>query len=254
MSDDQDDFFIGYSAGVPDRDRRFLLGTGLGLTAAAAALGVGLAAFQRPAGASAWNLDEREWRGRLFTDPFPVLRTRDIDGTERSAWLVCAGKCGVARRVATLTGMPVRVKASLISRGDMHLLSASEDLDWIEQAGDEAGSGMDWPGFREYGPISLAGEIFDAKCLGGAMRPANGKVHKACASLCIRGGIPPGLFLRHRFGREYMLLLVDEYGTAHGPELLPLVADPVTVQGRLLQRADTLFLAAPLEGIERRRA
>ena len=28
------------------------------------------------------------------------------------------------------------------------------------------------------------------------MRPASGKVHKGCASLCIRGGIPPAFFAR----------------------------------------------------------
>jgi hypothetical protein len=35
------------------------------------------------------------------------------------------------------------------------------------------------------------GEIIDPKCFAGAMKPGTGKTHKACAALCLRGGIPP---------------------------------------------------------------
>jgi len=40
-------------------------------------------------------------------------------------------------------------------------------------------------------PVTYVGEIIDPKCWLGAMKPGSGLVHKACAELCIRGGIPP---------------------------------------------------------------
>jgi hypothetical protein len=34
------------------------------------------------------------------------------------------------------------------------------------------------------------GEVVDAKCYLGAMKPGDGKSHKACATLCVTNGIP----------------------------------------------------------------
>jgi hypothetical protein len=39
----------------------------------------------------------------------------------------------------------------------------------------------------------VRGEIVDSKCFLGAMKPGAGRGHKACATLCIDGGIPPVL-------------------------------------------------------------
>ena len=41
------------------------------------------------------------------------------------------------------------------------------------------------------GPVTVSGEIVDSKCFLGVMVPGAGKTHKECASLCLRGGIPP---------------------------------------------------------------
>ena len=46
------------------------------------------------------------------------------------------------------------------------------------------------------GVATLRGEIVDSKCYLGAMKPGDQKTHKACATLCIRGGIPPVLVER----------------------------------------------------------
>jgi hypothetical protein len=39
------------------------------------------------------------------------------------------------------------------------------------------------------------GELVDTKCWLGVMRPATGKVHRACAARCLAGGVPPGLWI-----------------------------------------------------------
>ena len=55
--------------------------------------------------------------------------------------------------------------------------------------------------------VTLRGEIVDSKCFLGVMVPGAGRTHKECASLCVRGGIPPALFVRDRHGRSALLLL-----------------------------------------------
>src|SRR5690349_19376703 len=69
-------------------------------------------------------------------------------------------------------------------------------------------------------PVSLRGEIVDSKCFLGAMRPGNGKTHKACAMLCIAGGVPPMFVTRDSAGRE-------EYYLLAGPDGGPAPSDVV---------------------------
>ena len=82
------------------------------------------------------------------------------------------------------------------------------------------------------------------------MRPAEGKVHKACAALCIRGGIPPAFFARGSDGQGALMIMTDR-GRAHGPGLLPWVADPVRVSGSIQRVGDLLVLDVPLARIQR---
>ncbi len=249
MSDD--DYFIGY-AETPDRDRRFMLRLGIALSVGGAGLGAALGALQRPPGNGTWDFEDREWTGRVFADPFPVLRTRDIDGTVRSLWLVCPGKCGVRTIVSAYDSQSVTLRGSLLAREGFHMLSAAEGPDWISASTVPASPALQLTDAEPLERATLAGEILDMKCHTGAMRPSTGKVHKACASLCIRGGIPPALFVRDRQGAHRALLLVDEQGQAHAPEpLLPFVGDPVRIDGRILRRDDTFFLAAASASIRR---
>jgi hypothetical protein len=109
--------FIGW-ADTPPADRRFFLRAGIGLTAASAALGFGLAALQQAPGTGQWNPDAvREWRGIVTAEPYAMLRTHDLGGGPRTALLSCLGKCGVATRIGAFAGQPVVVKGSLIQRG-----------------------------------------------------------------------------------------------------------------------------------------
>ncbi|MEO0422821.1 MAG: hypothetical protein AAF184_10825 [Pseudomonadota bacterium] len=251
MSDDND-YFIGYAAETPARDRRFMLRLGLSLTLGCGALGAGLAAFQRQPGNGTWDVEDRQWQGVVHADPFPMLRTRDVDGTVRSLWLVCPFKCGVRTIVSAYDGQAVTLRGSLIARDGFYMLAAAEGSDWIAPASSTAEPALGLPAAESLERVTLVGEILDMKCFAGAMRPSTGKPHKACASLCIRGGVPPALFARDRRGAYRPLLLVDENGEAHSPEpLLPLVADPVRIEGQLLRRKDTLFLSSPIADIRR---
>ncbi len=248
---DDEPMFIGW-ADAPPADRRFFLRAGIGLTTASALLGFGVAALQRAPGTGHWDPDEvREWRGIVSSEPYAMLRTHDLGGGARTALLSCLGKCGVAARIGALQGQPVVVKGSLIQRGTHSMIAVDEVGDWIRaDATAPADPSLAFPAGELLSEVSLSGEILDSKCWFGAMRPADGKVHKACASLCIRGGIPPAFFARGSNGQT-ALMIMTEGGRAHGPGLLDLVADPVRIRGSVRRVGDLLMLDAPLAHIQR---
>ena len=247
-----DPFFIGW-ADTPPADRRFFVRLGLGLMAGTAGLGAGLAALQRAPGAGNWDPDKvREWRGTVSAAPYAMLRSRDLGGgVPRTALLSCLGKCGVAAQIGALEGQPVVVTGSLIQRGQHSMIAVDEQGPWLRR--DERGApdaSLAVQAIEALGEVSLSGEILDSKCWFGAMRPSDGKLHKACASLCIRGGIPPAFFARGPAGQSALMIMTDA-GRAHGPALLALVADPVQLSGRVLRRGDLLMLDTPVSAIRR---
>ena len=93
--------------------------------------------------------------------------------------------------------------------------------------------------------------IVDSKCFFGVMRPGRGKTHKACAALCIRGGIPPSFWVRDAQGRETILLMTDASGAPLGEEILPLVADPVRATGELVRVGDLVQFRANINAFAR---
>ena len=95
------------------------------------------------------------------------------------------------------------------------------------------------------------------------MKPGGGKTHKACAALCISGGIPPMFVTRDGNGQETFYLLTTAASTrAHEPSMadrgpanrlvLPFVGEAVEVEGRLERHGDLRALAIQPGGIRRR--
>jgi hypothetical protein len=85
------------------------------------------------------------------------------------------------------------------------------------------------------------------------MRPGAGKIHKSCAALCVRGGLPTAFCsLDSACGNAADApLFVTEDGRAHGPSLLPLVGDPVLAEGRLVRVRDVVQARVALAGLTR---
>ena len=246
----EQNFFIGW-AETPKPDRRFFLKAGLGLMVATGTLGAGLAALQNAPGPGTWNQSEvREWRGIATAEPYAMLRTTDLGTGPRTALLACLGKCGVAARIGSHAGKPVIIKGSLIQRGRHSMIAVVDDMDWIRADEFAPASIPAFPKIEPIGAVTLKGEILDSKCWFGAMRPSEGKVHKACASLCIRGGLPPAFFARDHKGRSALMIMTD-HGTAHGPGLLPFVADPVEITAEVRRWGNLLLLDGPVSSIGR---
>jgi len=252
MTKRPEDFFIGW-AETPRADRRFLLGASLGLMAMAGGAAALLARSAAPVGTGQWDLgDVLTFEGVLVREPYPLLRMVEADGTPATAFLAGSGKTGVQQRLGTLADGPVKVTGSLIQRGKHRMIAAIDEDSWIAAAGAADPRLHSWPE-QPLGEALLVGEILDAKCWFGAMRPSSGLVHKACASLCVRGGLPPAFCAGGMVcgdGTDAPLLLRAD-GSAHGAELLQLVADPVRAIGQLVRVGDVTQFRADIASIWR---
>jgi hypothetical protein len=91
---------------------------------------------------------------------------------------------------------------------------------------------------------SLTGEIVDSKCYLGVMNPGHTKPHRECASLCIRGGIPPLFIAKDSDGRDVHLWLVSEKGEPVNQQVLDFVAEPIEITGQIKRSGDQLYLYA----------
>ncbi|MEO0617450.1 MAG: hypothetical protein AAFY69_15080 [Pseudomonadota bacterium] len=244
------DFFIGW-AEMPDADRRFFLKAGAGLVIGAAGVAGFVAASQRPVGRGTWDIATfKDFTGVVTASPYPMLRTRDIDGQVRTAMLVCQTKCGVDLRLQNMAGKAVVINGSLIQRGDFASIAVADGPEWIHAADAPVDPALAFPAPEPLGEITLAGEILDTKCWFGAMRPGEGKVHKACASLCIRSGVPPAFFARDARDNA-ALLVMTENGGRFGETLLAHVADPVEVTGTVSRAGNVFLLDVSADSVRR---
>ncbi len=194
-----DEFYIGYldkaPPGLAALMRRVVIALALGLPAL-----VGLvAAMQRelPDGVFEFGVS-REFEGVIYEKPIPTLRiqyaTADGDPAVANLLLVGLGKWGLPDAARGYDGKKVRFKGSLVYKQNMTMVEMN-NLESFEVLGSptpaEARQRVE-----TVGDVLLEGELVDTKCFLGVMRPATGKVHRACAIRCLSGGIPPGLLVR----------------------------------------------------------
>ncbi len=246
-----DEMFIGW-APAPSVDRRFLLAAlPAGLAASAGASWLIANELDDP-GAGAWLTNAtHQVTGVLANHPYPMIRLADPKAPfgMRTVLVVAQGKCTSDLTLSEVTGQIVKASGVLVQRKERQMLEVPLFLgDWLSvlDANVENAQALSAPETESLGQAQLAGTIMDSKCFFGVMKPSLGKTHKACASLCIRGGIPPSFWARTRDGRESVLLMTDAQGGPMPMDILPLVADPVTAQGEIVRVGDILqFRADP---------
>jgi hypothetical protein len=251
-----DEFYVGYEPEMPPR----MAGRVARVVAAAAALaGAGasvlLAAHHRLPPASFEFGQPRTVAGVLRTAPYPRL---DIDG--RVVWLVGPGKRGAEIALGGLPDGPVILRGTRAERQGQALLEVVPGATERDGTGSvPLGSGTKGgvgttvvpEGADSAHPdVTLAGEIVDSKCFLGVMNPGEGTVHRDCARVCLRGGIPPMLLARGANGEETLLLLVDRAGRAL--DVSSLAGIPVVVTGRLSDDSGMSTLATDITAIQRR--
>ncbi len=200
---DPHEMFVGYLP-TPAVDRRFLLAAlPLGVAALSGANWLLARKLEDP-GAGEWRTGETyQISGALVAHPYPMIRMSAPEAPHgvRTALIVATGKCTSSLALQGRENTPVTASGVLIRRKDRQMLEVPPFSDeWLTPANIELPEAATNPTTQKLGVYKLAGQIMDSKCFFGVMRPGRGKTHKACASLCIRGGIPPSFWARDRAG------------------------------------------------------
>jgi hypothetical protein len=238
----RDDFYVGYLPTPPGhRATLRLVVPALLLSIAGAA--VLIASIQRDPGPAVWRSEAEQFAGTLLADPVPMLVALGEDGSPRVILLVEEGKHGAHARIAArLSGAQsaqATIHGRVLARDARMVVELSPGEDAIALTGQAAGQSGNQPPIspaatlpaQPLGPITLRGEIIDSKCFHGAMKPGDGKSHKACATLCIRNGIPAMLATPEASGNLTLRLLVVTGGI--DADTLSKIGEPVEVSGEL---------------------
>ncbi|MFK8019177.1 MAG: hypothetical protein AB8B86_05345 [Pseudomonadales bacterium] len=245
MSDRGKEFFVGYLP-MPAGLNRFYKALTIALLLIAAGFAYWTSSSQQSAGEGQWHLSGTETvNGWLSLSPYPVLHTTGPN--PRSIMLVMQGKQAATAFVESLEGQHVELSGFLIERGGWSLME-------MRGAGDvqasTAPAGVKAPVSKQLESIELSGEIVDSKCFMGVMKPGAGKVHRACAAMCIAGGIPPVLVVEKTDGKRFGYVLVNENGESAAAQVRENIAVPVRVTGSLEQRGDLTYLYLAPESVQ----
>lgn len=243
-------FFVGYLP-VPARLRLFLLGIGALLLGVFAALGLVTGASQDDPGDGAFRFDwgRQTVTGILQERPYPVLHI--TQGTERlpegrSLLLAGQGKRGMQQRVAGLDGQSVTLQGIALKRGNIDAMQVGGGGNAVQVA-DAAVEDLETV---PLGRWRLSGEICDGKCLAGAMRPGTGLSHRACANLCLIGGIPPVFVSADAVDGEEFFLLADADGGPLPESYLDYVAIFVSIEGEIERRGNIRLFKVDLDTLD----
>ncbi|MBK8914403.1 MAG: hypothetical protein IPM64_07335 [Phycisphaerales bacterium] len=251
-----DDFYCGYRP-VPPSLRMVLALTVVVLLAAFIATAVVMARHHGDPGGGVWHFGKpREFVGRVTCDPYPMLLIAPQErGEVEALLLVEMGKFGGGQRARPQDGKWARVTGYLLERDGRRMIELLEGDAALTAIARSDVPGADRieapPEIHETPDQEMFGEIVDTKCYLGAMKPGDGKAHKECATLCIRGGIPPTFVTRDTLGRRTHYLLTDPEGRALDERILPFVADPVKIIGNVERRGSLLLFKIHVTTIQR---
>jgi hypothetical protein len=242
------EFYVGYlpqsPPGIRRRVRVFVF-TILMLSIAGAVL---FAASQKQFANSTFEFGNvRDFRGYLQERPYPTLTVADTPTTEQaqSYFLVAPSKHGAESLLQSFPEQSIRLKGTLISRREGQMIEVVPGSIVAEGRGNS----LTQPIF-DLGERSLEGEIVDTKCFLGVMNPGESKVHRDCAALCLRGGIPPALYTRDFDGSSKILLLTDASGVPLPKEAyLHRVGQPVQVGGHAFKSSGLYYIRTSAENI-----
>jgi len=245
MADNNDNFYVGYLP-LPKALRGTVAALVIVLAALVAVDAWLVATLQPEAGDGRWADSPNEFVGTLTRDPYPMLRVGK-DGATKTYIVVSDKKRGAEAALAKFpNGASVKLLGYEVERAAVGMIQLAA----TEMSSASAAPVADAP--REiHGRVTVNGEIVDSKCWLGVMRPGDGHIHKACASICILGGIPP-MFVTRADGVPSVMLLTLPDGSAIPPErILEFVADPVELSGIVEKRGDLTVLKADLDSLKR---
>jgi hypothetical protein len=235
------EFYVGYLPKAPAGISRRVRGVVIALMAIAVVGGIAFASVQRTFAPVMFEYGkQRSFEGIIERKPFPTLlvkRPGSPDSGSSHYLLVAEGKHGADDEVSEFEGKSVRLKGTLIYRGNQTMIEVAKHSISV------AGSAVSLPATAKIlGIFELSGEIVDGKCYLGVMNPGSGKVHRDCAARCLSGGVPT-LFATNDFRGEPAALQLTDSNQKPLPKatFLDHVGQPVQLKGTVVEDGNTLI-------------
>lgn len=198
------DFYIGYRKAMPPVLARFVRAAVLVIVLVVVVTAGTIGAMQEPAGDGTYDFGANDWFTVHISEyPSAPAIVRTEDGTYKPVFLVGRGKHGPSATIAAMKDQIVQFTGARITRGNVQAIEIATEKNL------GAGLPVQPPPLSTAArhPVSFEGELIDTKCYLGVMKPGNGKVHRGCASLCLRGGVPPALTVRNVSGATRVIAL-----------------------------------------------
>ncbi|MEZ4830220.1 MAG: hypothetical protein R3C61_28635 [Bacteroidia bacterium] len=256
-----DEFFIGYRDYIPQTYRLPVL-MGIVLIAVVFAVAAWIwVSQQKPFATATFELGKPTvLKGLVFQKPVPAIRVvsgRDFLGNQvyQTIPLINFGKFGASGLLMEYEqkiGKPlsegeISLEGTLIYRDGKTLFELTKRSEALKGFSDDIS--LYDKSLRQFTTVSmgeaeLSGEIVDPKCYFGVMKPGQGKPHRACASLCIRGGIPPVFVTIGENGEPNYFLLLGANGEMVNEKVLDYVAVPSRIRGKIIQADDWFIIYA----------
>ncbi len=231
-----DEFYIGYYPKAPAATARHVRRVVVALAISVVAAGVGLALVLPYLGGGIFEFGQvRDFQGVMRCDAATGPRLTDA---EVDYLLVGPGKSG-AIEMCGAAGQTVMLAGTLITRDGRRLIETAGPARVLASglvSAALAGEVMDSSATPvSLGNLTLTGEIVDPKCYFGVMNPGEGRAHRACAILCLRGGITPVFVAKDRAGATAHLLITGPRGEPITEELLRWVGEGVAGRGEVVR-------------------
>ena len=243
-----DEFYIGWAARVPPGIRQTVGQAVAGLLLLTLLVAASLALAQRTIGTAVFEYGvDKHFTGIFRVWPYPHLLVPRPSGlgkpvTFSTYFLVAPWKFGLSpEAIAPYDGKFVTLAGTLIYRGNQTMIQVDDESIKLDQSQSLA---TPLPQALPLGRQTLRGEIVDSKCYLGVMNPGRLAAHRACAVLCISGGIPPVLLVQPRDGPPAYVLLVSANGQPVNREVLDFIAEPVEITGQVESQDGLLVLCA----------
>ena len=241
-----DEFFIGWSNNIGAGLCRFIGVIALSIMGGFAGLSALLALSITDPARSLLGADAlpEAWRevtlsGILTSQPYPVLLTAPDASRPLGHGVLMSGdgKRAAAYDRAAFEGRKVEVKGLLLKRGSLDMLVVNSSPRLLESDAIAPRAAV-----KPMGRWRVVGEICDGKCGAGIMSPGTGIGHKACANLCVIGGVPPVLVITHPLEGHQFLMISDGAGLPLDDTLLRFIGMRVEIEGEVELRGDIALM------------
>lgn len=251
------EFYIGWMPKAPTGFAKHVKRILLILFTVAVIVGYLLSTSQKKFSTASFEFGKlTEIKGVYYNSPVPMLKVFDKNNLSITIPLVGYGKHGAETAImelekekkVSLDGKEVTLKGTLIYGDGKTLLQVDKNENPIVTIGSESTARLQQ---KDLGIQTIRGEIIDPKCYFGVMKPGEGKVHRDCAIRCILGGIPPVLHVQNEKGESNYYLLLGPNGEKMNEAVQDFVAEPVSIEAKVVQQDDWIILYTSKESIKR---